>query len=153
MNNLAAQVICALLGKTLVTAESCTGGMIGAALTSVPGSSVVYKGGVISYCDDVKENVLGVNEEVLQRYGAVSCPVAGMMAGGVRKLLKADIAVSVTGVAGPDTDAFENPVGTVYIGYEDQSKSFVNVYHFDGDRQSVRLQATMTAMQLLLDNC
>ena len=110
MTSLAFEVIEKLNGKTLVTAESCTGGGIGAALTAVPGSSAVYKGGVISYTDKVKKTVLGVDAELLNQYGAVSAPVAQAMAAGVRQLINASIAVSVTGLAGPGGDKFGNPV-------------------------------------------
>lgn len=152
MMTLSCKVIAALKGKTLATAESCTGGGIGAALTAVSGSSSVYKGGVISYTNQVKEEVLGVSREVLEKYGAVSCPVAGAMASGVRKLLKTDIAVSVTGLAGPTGDAYGNPVGTVYIGYEDQHRSEVRKFSFAGDREAVREQTVAAALQIILDN-
>lgn len=137
-------------GKTLATAESLTGGGIGAALTSVAGSSAVYKGGVISYTNEIKRDVLGVRQELLDRYGAVSNPVAGEMVSGVRKLLHADIAVSVTGLAGPGGDEFENPVGTVYIGYEDAARTVVHHFCFSGDRDSVRQQTIDAALQLIL---
>ena len=139
-----------LAGKTLVTAESCTGGGIGAALTAISGSSAVYKGGVISYTDEIKHNVLGVSQELLDRYGAVSAWVAGEMVTGVRKLLKTDIAVSVTGLAGPGGDEFGNPVGTVYIGYEDHQRSVVRHFCFEGDRESVRSQTIEAALDLIL---
>ena len=96
--NLCSNVIKALEGKTLVTAESCTGGMIGAALTAVPGSSAIYKGGVISYTNGVKHDLLAVPEAYLAQFGAVSAPVAEAMALGARENLSADIAVSVTGL-------------------------------------------------------
>lgn len=152
MMSLSCKVIAALNGKTLVTAESCTGGGIGAALTAVPGSSAVFKGGVISYTNQVKTEILGVSREVLDRYGAVSQPVAEAMTSGVRKLLKADIAVSVTGLAGPDGDEFGNPVGTVYIGYEDLHRAEVRKFLFHGDRESIRCQAITAALQIILDN-
>ena len=101
MMKLCSDVLAALAGKTLVTAESLTGGGIGAALTAVSGASAVYKGGVISYTNEVKHGVLGVPEEILETRGAVSAPVAEAMACGVRKLVDADVAVSVTGLAGP----------------------------------------------------
>jgi nicotinamide-nucleotide amidase len=143
-------VIHKLQGKTLATAESLTGGGIGASLTAVPGSSAVYKGGVISYTNEVKHHVLGVPDDVLERYGAVSAPVAGFMAGGVRKLLNADIAVSVTGLAGPTGDEYGNPVGTVYIGYEDRQRAVVRHYLFEGDRQTIRNQTIAAALELIL---
>ena len=116
MMNLCCDVLNALKGKTLVTAESCTGGGIGAALTSIPGSSEVYKGGIISYTNEVKIKLLGVDTELLDREGAVSASVAQAMACGARVALVADVAVSVTGLAGPSGDDFGNPVGTVFIG-------------------------------------
>ena len=144
------EVIHRLNGKTLATAESLTGGGIGAALTAVSGSSAVYKGGVISYTDEIKHNVLGVRQELLDRYGAVSAWVAGEMVTGVRKLLKTDIAVSVTGLAGPGGDEFGNPVGTVYIGYEDHQRSVVRHFCFEGDREAVRSQTIEAALDLIL---
>lgn len=151
MMKLCCEVLEALKGKTLVTAESCTGGGIGAALTAVPGSSEVYKGGVICYTDWVKHNVLGVDQQILDRYGAVSLPVAGYLSSGVRKLLQADIAVSVTGLAGPGGDAFGHEVGTVYIGYDSAPKSVAKRYVFSGDRESVRQQAIEAALKLILE--
>ena len=108
--NLSSKVIEILKGKTLATAESCTGGGIGAALTAVPGSSAVYKGGVVSYTNDVKMGVLGVPTEWIEKYGAVSPWVAMEMASGVRGLLHTDVAVSVTGLAGPGGDEYGHPV-------------------------------------------
>ena len=143
-------MIKALEGKTLVTAESCTGGMIGAALTAIPGSSSVYKGGVISYTNWVKQNLLAVPEVHLAQFGAVSAPVAEAMALGARENLCADIAVSVTGLAGPGGDDFGNPVGTVYIGYSDTYHTFSEQYLLGGDRESVREQAAQLALSLVL---
>ena len=145
-------VIKTLSGKTLATAESLTGGGIGAMLTAVPGSSAVYLGGVISYTNDVKAGVLGVSKDTLRAYGAVSSQVAGEMVCGVRKLLGSDVAVSVTGLAGPGGDEFGNPVGTVYIGYEDSAHHFVRQYRFEGDRDAVRLQTIHAAFELILEN-
>ena len=152
MTSLSCDVIHALQGKTLVTAESCTGGGIGAALTSVPGSSAVYKGGVVCYSNWVKENILSVDTMLLERYGAVSRPVAGAMASGVRSLLQADIAVSVTGLAGPDGDEYGHEVGTVYIGYCSNLKSEVRKFQFTGDREAVRTQAMHAALKMILDH-
>ena len=150
MTSLAFEVIEKLNGKTLVTAESMTGGGIGAALTAVPGSSAVYKGGVVSYTDKVKKTVLGVDGELLNQYGAVSAPVAQAMAAGVRQLISASIAVSVTGLAGPGGDKFGNPVGTVFIGFESDGFSIVKQYRFSGDRDAVRTQAIQEALKLIL---
>lgn len=145
------EVLSCLEGKTLVTAESCTGGGIGAALTAVPGSSRVYKGGIISYTNWVKHRLLGVDETVLNRVGAVSAPVAEAMARGARNALDGDVAVSVTGLAGPDGDEFGNPVGTVFIGYCDEKKCFSRQYHFDGSRDQVREAAVQAALELVLE--
>lgn len=151
MMKLSCDVIQALQGRTLVTAESCTGGGIGAALTAVPGSSAVYKGGIISYTDEVKADQLGVSRELLGREGAVSAPVAEAMASGARVRLHADIAVSVTGLAGPDGDSFGNPVGRVYIGYSDEHKTVSQKFLFQGDRDAVRLQSVQAALQIILE--
>ena len=151
MMSLPSKVISCLSGKTLVTAESLTGGGIGNALTSVPGASMVYKGGIISYVNDVKRDVLGVPQEILDQYGAVSPWTAGYMASGVRKLLQADIAVSVTGLAGPGGDEFGHPVGTVYIGYESNCHALVKEYHFSGTREEVRKQTIEAALNLILE--
>ena len=152
MTSLAFEVIEKLNGKTLVTAESMTGGGIGAALTAVPGSSAVYKGGVVSYTDKVKKTVLGVDGELLNQYGAVSAPVAQAMAAGVRQLISASVAVSVTGLAGPGGDKVGNPVGTVFIGFESDGFSIVKQYRFSGDREAVRKQAVDEALKLILEN-
>lgn len=151
MMSLSSEVIARLAGKTLVAAESLTGGGIGAELTSVPGASAVYKGGIISYVNDVKRDVLGVPQEILDRYGAVSPWTAGYMASGVRKLLKADIAVSVTGLAGPGGDEFGHPVGNVYVGYDSDTKSLVKEFHFSGNREDVRRQTIEAALNLILE--
>lgn len=150
--SLCCEVLERLSGKTLVTAESLTGGGIGAALTGVPGSSEVYKGGVISYTNWVKENTLGVSGEVLETYGAVSAQTAQAMARGVRELLKADVAVAVTGLAGPGGDEFGNPVGTVFIGYQDENTAQVIGCHFTGVREEIRNQTIDRALKLVLEN-
>ena len=146
------EVLERLKGKTLVTAESLTGGGIGAALTAIPGSSEVYKGGVICYTNWVKERVRGAPDRVLQEYGAVSAQTAGYMASGVRRLLQADVAVSVTGLAGPGGDEFGNPVGTVFIGYEDNHTSKVIACHFSGSREEIRQKTIASALRLILEN-
>ena len=151
MTKLWFDVVRALEGKTLVTAESCTGGGIGSALTSVPGSSAVYKGGVICYTNWVKEHVLGVASQLLEDFGAVSAPVAQAMAQGVRKALEADISLSVTGLAGPGGDEYGNPVGTVFIGCDSIRGTEVREYHFNGDRAYVREQAVQAALELVLE--
>ena len=151
MTTLSSKVLSVLAGKTLVTAESLTGGGIGSALTAVSGASSVYKGGIVSYTNEVKHAVLGVPEHILETYGAVSQWTAGYMATGVRKLLDADVAVSVTGLAGPGGDEFGNPVGTVFIGYEDQKQAVVKHCLFSGSREEIRLQTIEAALNLILE--
>ena len=148
--SLSSDVIKRLSGKTIATAESLTGGGIGSALTAVAGSSAVYKGGIISYTNEIKHNVLGVSTESLEKHGAVSAPVAEQMASGVRRIINSDIAVSVTGLAGPSGDEFGNPVGTVYIGYEDSQRRVTEHYLFDGNREAVRFQTIHAALELIL---
>ena len=149
---LCCDVLKALEGKTLVTAESLTGGGIGAAITAVSGASAVYKGGIISYTNEVKRGVLDVSPETLELHGAVSCQTAEEMAIGARKLLKSDVAVSVTGLASPGGDEYGNPVGTVCIGFCNASESFAVKHHFEGDRESVRNQTIRASLELVLDN-
>ena len=151
MTRLCFDVLKRLAGKTLCTAESCTGGGIGAALTAVSGSSAVYKGGIISYTNQVKHDLLGVDYALLDTHGAVSAPVAEAMAVGARKALKVDIAVSVTGLAGPGGDEYGNPVGTVFIGYADERGSVVKHCLFSGTREDIREQTIETALKLILE--
>ena len=151
MTNLCCDVLKVLQGKTLATAESCTGGGIGAAITAIPGASKVFVGGVISYTNDVKHRILGVDQAILDKYGAVSAPVAGAMASGARELLGADVAVSVTGLAGPGGDDFGNPVGTVCIGYADKHQRLAKQYRFYGDRDEIRDAAIRAALELVLE--
>ena len=149
--NRSCKVIRCLQGRTLATAESCTGGAIGAALTSVSGASTVYKGGIVSYTNEIKSRLLHVDETLLVSVGAVSAPVAQAMACGARQGLEADVAVSVTGLAGPGGDEFGNPVGTVFIGYSDSDRAVSREYHFTGDREAVRQQAVIAALELILE--
>ncbi len=151
MMTLCCDVLNRLQGRTLVTAESLTGGGIGAALTAISGSSAVYMGGVISYTNEVKRNILGVKIDTLEKFGAVSAKTAAEMAAGVRKVLHADVAVSVTGLAGPGGDDYGNPVGTVFIGYCDADRLITREFHFSGDREGVRNQTIEAALKLVLE--
>ena len=137
-------------GMKLATAESCTGGGIGLALTSVSGSSAVYLGGVISYDNSIKEQLLGVPNEILLTVGAVSEETAVAMAKGVRNLLHADLAVAVTGIAGPNADGTNKPVGLVYVAVVSESQTVVSENHFSGDREAVREQTIVKALQMVL---
>lgn len=149
--NLTCDVINALRGKTIVTAESCTGGGIGAALTSVPGSSEVYKGGIICYTNWVKENILEIEPDMIRRHGAVSVPVAAVMALNARLLMDANIGLSVTGLAGPGGDDRDTPVGTVCIGYSSNERSFTKQFRFSGSREEVRTHAIHAALTIVLE--
>ena len=144
-------LLAALAGKTLATAESCTGGGIGQALTAIPGSSKVYKGGIISYVNQIKETLLHVPASMLETEGAVSPQVALAMAQGAREALQADMALSVTGLAGPDGDEYGRPVGTVFIGCADWNGTAVWERHFSGDREQVREQTILAALELGLE--
>ena len=151
MMSLTYDVINALKGKTLVTAESCTGGGIGAELTAVPGSSEVFKGGIICYTNWVKENILEIEPAVIKKYGAVSVPVAATMAFNARLMMEADIGLSVTGLAGPGGDEYGNPVGTVCIGYSSNERSITKQFRFSGDREEVRQHAINAALTIVLE--
>ena len=137
-------------GLTCATAESCTGGRVGGAITAVPGSSAVFLGGVISYANEVKRDVLGVSQEILDTHGAVSPECAERMAAGARNLLKADLAVSLTGIAGPDGGSAEKPVGLVWFGLATKDGVRTEKKVFAGDRAAVRAQAVDHALGLLL---
>ena len=139
------------MGKTVATAESCTGGLIGKRITDVSGSSKVYPGGVISYSCEVKRRVLGVDPAILEARGAVCEAVAAQMAEGVRALLGSDYGLSTTGVAGPDSDDFGNPVGLVYVGVTDGAQTEVFELHLSGDRAAIRRKAAEKALSALFD--
>ena len=126
-------------GLTMATAESCTGGGVAQRLTALPGASAVYRGGVVSYWSEVKADVLGVPQNILDLYGAVSDPVARAMAEGARRITGADLAVSVTGVAGPDRDDRGNPVGLMFVGLATPTGTFCRRLEL-GSRRRDRLQ-------------
>jgi nicotinamide-nucleotide amidase len=147
------------LRKSLAVAESCTGGLLGAAITDVPGSSAYFLGGVISYADQVKRDQLGVSDATLRGYGAVSKQTAAAMASGVRQLLHADVGVSITGVAGPDAEG-SKPVGLTFIGVATPTlpsprgggKITTSTYRFQwtGDRWDNRRRSVIAALELLV---
>lgn len=135
----------------LVSAESCTGGMIGAVMTDRPGSSAIYAGGFITYSNDLKTRLLDVPEPMLAQYGAVSAAVAQAMAQGALDKTNADIAISVTGIAGPDGGSVDKPVGLVYIGYGLKGRPInVSKYNFEGDRGAIRRQTVAAALDHIL---
>ena len=137
-------------GLTLATAESLTGGGVGALVTSVPGSSAVYVGGVVAYASRLKVELLGVPDEVVDRFGVVSARCARQMADGVRAFLGADVGVSTTGVAGPDPQEGK-PAGLVYVAVADERGQEVRELHLDGDRSAVRRATAEAALELVRD--
>ncbi len=146
------QVVADLLqakSYTLTTAESCTGGLLGAHITNVPGISSYYKEGFITYSNEAKETYLGVKPETLQKFGAVSRQTAEEMARGARSKTGADVAAAITGVAGPDGGTAEKPVGLVYIAVADRNGCVVKKFHFSGDRQKVRRLSAKNALNML----
>ncbi|AET68973.1 competence/damage-inducible protein CinA-like protein [Desulfosporosinus orientis DSM 765] len=138
---------------TISSAESCTGGLLGAALTQEPGSSKIYLGGVVSYSNSLKQDLLGVQEETLKAYGAVSEEVAKEMAEGIRSKTGSDLSISTTGIAGPDGGSNEKPVGLVYIGFATSKGVHAEKFQFYGERDSVRqltVQAALNRIRLYL---
>ncbi len=134
---------------TLAVAESCTGGMLGEAITSIAGSSDYFKGGIISYSGEIKEKLLGVPHDILQEFGEVSEPVARAMAEGVCKKCNSDIGIGITGIAGPEGGSPEKPVGLVYIALADSNQTTVQKYQLRRDRQTIRLRSTRRALNML----
>ena len=136
---------------TISTAESCTGGMIGACITSVAGASNVYNEGHITYSNEAKEKNLGVSHETLETYGAVSENTAREMADGVRKKSNSDIGIAVTGIAGPGGGTIDKPVGLVYIGVATKDSVEAHKFIFSGGRDDVRKSTVESAIRLALD--
>ena len=137
---------------TIATAESCTGGLIGATLTAIPGVSECYGFGVVTYANEAKEKLLGVSHHTLETVGAVSPETAKEMAEGALKLSDADIAVAVTGIAGPGGGTSEKPVGLVYVGVAVKGKLPKAVKNiFQGDRDEVRSATVCKALELALE--
>lgn len=142
-------------GKTVTTAESCTGGWIAKAITDIPGSSSAFSYGIVSYSNGAKESLLGVQNSTLAEHGAVSTQVVRQMAEGALQLSGADVAVAVSGVAGPDGGTDEKPVGTVCFAWAVRKKSGIAVdgeqQRFDGNRNEVRVQTVAQALRGVLD--
>lgn len=150
-NSLASVVVKKLTDKnlTVATAESCTGGLIGKMLTEVSGASNVYGFGFITYANEAKEQLLGVKSETLEKYGAVSEETAKEMAEGARRAANSDIAVSVTGIAGPGGGSEEKPVGLVYIGVSDKNGTEAFRFMQHGDRERVRQKSALCALDII----
>jgi PncC family amidohydrolase len=136
---------------TLTTAESCTGGLVAHRITNVPGSSAYYLGGYVTYANEVKEALLGVNHQTLLAHGAVSEQTALEMARGARRQMGADVALSVTGIAGPTGGTPAKPVGLVYIALSAADAELCQRYVWQGDRLANKEQSAVAALQLILD--
>ena len=134
---------------TVSICESCTGGMLGAAITSIPGSSKYFLGGIIAYSNAVKTRSVGINPSALRHEGAVSALIARQMALGVKRKLRSDIGVGITGIAGPGGGSRNKPVGTVYIAVAVRKKILVKGYRFKGGREAIRRAACEHAFVLL----
>lgn len=150
---LAARLVQALneRGLHISTAESCTGGMIAAAITEVSGASAVFELGVVSYSDDIKNRVLQVSRETLERFTVYSAETAAEMVDGVLRLGGADIGIAVTGLAGPGGGTVERPVGLVYIAVGHEADLQVREFHFAGGRSDIRRQTMENALQMAVD--
>ena len=144
-------------GKTITTMESCTSGQIASLITDTEGASAVLKGAFVTYCNEMKEALLGVKRETLEKHFAVSAQTAKEMALGVLERTGAEFAVSTTGVAGPSGDESGKPLGTVYIAIAKRTPAGMEAkaaeYHFPGDRSAVREQAAREALALLAKEC
>ena len=134
---------------TISTAESCTGGLIAKLITDVPGSSDVFIGGVVSYSNEMKKKWLGVNPETLINYGAVSEQTVGEMLNGILRETRSDLAVAVSGIAGPTGGTPEKPVGTVFIGVAYDKQKMVKKYQFEGIREDVRMKSAIKAVEMI----
>ena len=143
--------VCIRRHLTVALAESCTGGLVAAALTAIAGSSGYFLGGVVSYADEAKRDLLGVDPALLAAHGAVSAQVARVMAIGARERFRADLAASVTGIAGPDGGSAAKPVGLTYLGIADAAGADVRRVVWTGDRASNRLESAVATFELLLE--
>src|SRR5262245_59642540 len=138
-------------GRSLATVESCTGGLVAHLITEIPGSSEYFVGGLVTYSNELKEAFADVAHDVLDAHGAVSAQVARAMAEGARRRLGADIAVSVTGIAGPDGGSTAKPVGLTYIGVADGDGFDVRRHVWDGDRSANKRSSAAAALELVLE--
>jgi len=137
--------------KSITTAESCTGGLVASLITKISGSSEIFNGSIVSYSNKIKHQELNVKNETLDKFGAVSCEVVNEMLDGVIKKFDADYAIAISGIAGPNGETKNKPVGTVVIGICDNNNhKIVNVYIFNGSREEVQIQAAKTSLKEIL---
>ena len=144
------QAACLAAGSTVALAESCTGGMVAAAITEIAGSSGYFVGGIVSYANDAKRDLLGIDPAILAAHGAVSAQVARAMATGARERFGATLAASVTGIAGPDGGSAAKPVGLTYIGVADADGVDVRRIVWSGDRSANRRDSTIAVLEMLV---
>ena len=136
---------------TLGTAESCTGGKIAGLITSIPGSSAYFKGGVVSYSNEIKCSILGVSQSDLDSFGAVSEQVVRQMSVGAQRVLNTDCAIATSGIAGPDGGSIEKPVGTVWIAVSYKEKTITRKFQFSGNREENILSSAQAGINMLLE--
>ncbi len=141
----------ALKGVTVSLAESCTGGLVAASLTDISGSSKIFRGSAVTYSNEAKRDILGIDAQIIEEYGAVSSQCAEKMAEGSRKAFVSDIALSITGIAGPDGGSKDKPVGTVWFGISEENETFSFKKKFIGDRAEIRGLALNQALVSLLE--
>jgi PncC family amidohydrolase len=152
MNKLALLTGRLLLKKrlTLSLCESCTGGMLGAIITGIPGSSKYFEGGIIAYSNEIKKRIAGVKTVTLKKFGAVSTQTAREMAKGVRRIMKTDIGISITGIAGPGGGTRAKPVGLVFIAFASKNTTSIHKFKFSGSRENIRKKTCISALKLLI---
>ncbi len=136
--------------QTITCAESCTGGLCAHMITQIPGSSSIFKGAVVTYCNDIKEQELNVKKETMIKYGAVSIQTVSQMLDGVLKKFNANYAIAISGIAGPGGGSIDKPTGTVVIGIMSKTNGKkIDIFHFKGDRISIQNQAAKTAFKII----
>lgn len=138
---------------TLAASESCTGGMLAERITSIAGSSVYFRGGIVAYSNEAKIALLGIDAGLIEKNGAVSEAVARALAEGARSRFGSDFAVGITGIAGPGGGGVDKPVGTVFVGLAFGNESFAREFHFSGARREIRELSCDAAMRMLIEQC
>lgn len=134
---------------TITLAESCSGGLISAAFTEIPGASDIFDCSFVTYSNQSKKNILSVNTDILERFGAVSSQTAHAMAIGAQKISNSNIALSVTGIAGPNSDSTQKKVGLVYIGLATKRHNLIRKFNFTGNRSEIRKQTLLAALEMI----